>query len=200
MKASKLTKIALAVALATPVAAMAGSDITTGAGSPLTATVNLDFRIIIPKFVFLQVGTGTLLADNAAIDVVEWTPLVNQVGTGPLAANGAGVTARIIGNNGAITVNSNTPGALSNGAGDTIPYTDITAASTDFAHPAFAAAGPGTATVTVPNVGLSGKVTDRTATWTFTWANGAVIPAGTYGDIANAGANNSRVTYTASMP
>jgi len=132
MKASKLTKIALAVALATPVAAMAGSDITTGAGSPLTATVNLDFRIIIPKFVFLQVGTGTLLADNAAIDVVEWTPLVNQVGTGPLAANGAGVTARIIGNNGAITVNSNTPGALSNGAGDTIPYTDITAASTDF--------------------------------------------------------------------
>ncbi len=198
MKASKLTKIALAVALATPVAAMAGSDITTGVGA-ITATVNLDFRIIIPKFVFLQVGTGTLLADNAAIDVVEWTPTVAQLGTGPLAANSGVVTARIIGNGGVITVNSNTPGPLSNGAGDTIPYTDISATSSDFAHPAFAGVGLGTATVTVPNI-VPLKVTDRTATWTFSWANGAVIPAGTYGDIANAGANNSRVIYTASTP
>lgn len=199
MKASNLTKIAFALALAAPAATMAGSDITTGAGSPLTASVNLDFRIIIPKFVFLQVGTGTLLVDNAAIDTVEWTPSVAQVGTGPMLASSGTVTARVVGNNGIITVNSTTPGALSNGAGDTIPYTDITATSSDFAHPAFAAAGLGTPTATVPNI-VVGKVTDRTATWTFSWANSAVIPAGTYGDATNSGLNNSRVIYTASMP
>ena len=201
MKVSKLSKIALAVALATPVVAVAGSDITTGAGSPLTATVNLDFRIVIPKFVFLQVGTGTLLVDNAAIDTVLWTPTVALLGTGPIAADSGGVTARVIGNNGAITVTNTTPGALSNGAGDTIQYSEISAASTDFAHPPFANAGiTGTPTITVPNVGASGKVTDRTATWTFSWANAAVVPAGTYGDAAGLGANNSRVIYTASMP
>jgi len=198
VKVSKLTKIGLALVLATPVAAMAGSDITTGVGSPITATVNLDFRIIIPKFVFLQIGTGTLLSDNAAIDTVEWTPTLAQLGTGSLGASSGTVSARIIGNNGAITVNSNTLGALSNGAGDTIPYTDISAGSSDFAHPAFAASGPGTPTVTAPNIGT--KVTDRTATWTFSWANAAIIPAGTYGDATNSGLNNSRVTYTASMP
>jgi len=201
MKTSNLSRIALAVALAVPVASMAGSDITTtlGAGS-VSANVNLDFRIIIPKFVFLQVGTGTLLADNAAIDTVEWTPSVAQLGTGSIAASTPAVTARIIGNNGAITINSSTPGALSNGAGDTIAYTEISATSSDFAHPPFAASGAGpTPTVTVPNV-IPGRVTDLTATWTFSWANATVVPAGTYGDITNSGLNNSRVTYTASMP
>lgn len=201
MKVSKLTRIAVAVAFSAPVAAVAGSDITTGVATPLTATVNLDFRIVIPKFVFLQVGSGTLLVDNAAIDTVLWTPTIAQLGTGPIAASSGTVTARVIGNNGAITVTNTTPGALSNGAGDTIAYTEISATSTDFAHPPFAASGvTATPTVTVPNVGASGKVTDRTATWTFSWANASVIPAGTYGDAAGLGANNSRVIYTASMP
>ncbi len=71
MKSTKLTTLALAVALATPLFASATSDITTGAGA-LAASGTLDFRIIIPKFLFLQVGTGTFLVDNPAIDVVEF--------------------------------------------------------------------------------------------------------------------------------
>ena len=46
------------------------------------------------------------------------------------------------------------------------------------------------------NVTLSSgtKITDRTANWTFSYANSAVVAPGTYGT------TNGRVTYTASMP
>jgi hypothetical protein len=43
----------------------------------------------------------------------------------------------------------------------------------------------------------SGKVMNRDAKWTFTYLNSAVVAPGTYG---GTNVNNSRVTYTASMP
>jgi hypothetical protein len=57
---------------------------------------------------------------------------------------------------------------------------------------------PATGTGTGVNVTLSSgtKVTDQSATWTFSYANAAVVPAGTYGATGNSG----RVTYTATMP
>lgn len=199
MKSSKLTKLALALALATPLFASATSDITTGAGA-LAATGNLDFRVIIPKFLFLQVGTGTLMADDlASIDMVEFNVPLASLGAGPIAQTSpASITARLRGNNGGISLTATTAGAMSNGAGDTISFTTITAAAagaTSFAHPVFAD-GVASAPVAVP-VTSGTKITDRTTTWTFSYSNAAIVPAGTYGDTV---AKNGRVTYTASMP
>jgi len=201
MKSSKLTKLALALALATPLFASATSDITTGAGA-LAATGNLDFRVIIPKFLFLQVGSGTFMVDDAAsIDMVEFDVPLASLGSGaPIAQTSpASITARLRGNNGIISLIATTTGAMLNApAGDSISFTTITAAAagaTSFAHPVFVD-GAASAPVAVP-VTSGTKITDRTTTWTFSYSNAAIVPAGTYGDTV---AKNGRVTYTASMP
>ena len=198
-----LVKSAIALALATPLLAFAESAVTNGAGT-ITASARLDFRIIVPKVLFLAVGTGaagTSLTANGTIDLVtfDYTANAAAVGTGAVAGaiTGNVVPVRVVGNNGAITVTANTVGALTNGvATDTIPWTEITATSSDaanFPHPGIPASGAGTAA----NIAVSsGKVTNRTANWTYSYANNAVVPAGTYGAIVG---NNSRVTYTASM-
>jgi len=109
------------------------------------------------------------------------------------------VTARVIGNNGTITFTSTTLGALGNGSGDTISYAQIAAAvavntsATALAHPALLDGATSTVTLT-PAVG---KVMNRDAKWTYTYLNSAVVAPGTYGGV---NANNSRVTYTATMP
>ncbi|HXF78641.1 MAG TPA: hypothetical protein VN598_07245, partial [Usitatibacter sp.] len=118
-------------------------------------------------------------------------------GSGDLG-NGV-VTARVIGNNGTVTFTSTTVGALGNGAGDTISYGQIaTAAAANtsavvLAHPTLADASTTTVTLTP----ASGKVLNRDAKWTYTYTNAAVVAPGTYGGVNT---NNSRVTYTASMP
>jgi hypothetical protein len=202
------TKTALVLAIAaTPMFASAESAFTTGAGSPITASAKLDFQITIPKVLFLQVGTGTNLAANATVNKIDFTvPAVNvgdasvisaTAGSGDLG-NGV-VTARVIGNNGVITFSSTTTGALGNGAGDTISYAQIgtsvavNTSATALAHPALADA----ATTNVTLTPASGKVLVRDARWTYTYLNTNVVAPGTYG---GTNANNSRVTYTASMP
>lgn len=202
-----ILKAAIALAIAAPIAASAESNFTTGAGSPITATAHLDFQITIPKVLFLQVGTGTNMAANATINKIDFTvPAVNvgdasvinaSVGSGDLG-NGT-VTAKVVGNNGTITFSSTTVGALGNGAGDTISYAQIGTAvavntsAVALAHPALADA----ATTNVTLTPASGKVISRDAKWTYTYLNANVVAPGTYGGVNT---NNSRVTYTASMP
>jgi hypothetical protein len=109
------------------------------------------------------------------------------------------VTAKVVGNNGNITFSSTTVGALGNGAGDTISFAQIgTAVATNtsavaLAHPALADAPTTNVTLTP----ASGKVISRDAKWTYTYLNANVVAPGTYGGVNT---NNSRVTYTASMP
>src|SRR5260221_1282778 len=152
MNSTKLfTKTALVLAIAaTPMLANAESAFTTGAGTPITASARLDFQIIIPKVLFLQVGTGTANAANATINQIAFSvPAANvgdasviaaTVGSGDLG-NGT-VTAKVVGNNGTITFTSTTLGALGNGSGDTISYAQIATATaaltsaTVLAHPA----------------------------------------------------------------
>jgi hypothetical protein len=118
-------------------------------------------------------------------------------GSGDLG-NGT-VTAKVIGNNGTITFTSTTVGALGNGAGDSISFAQIgtsvaaLTSATALAHPALADA----ATTTVTLTPASGKVMSRDARWTYTYLNSNVVAPGTYGGVNT---NNSRVTYTASMP
>lgn len=194
------------LALAAPMAANADSTFTTGAGSPLTATAHLDFTILIPKFLYVRVGTGTNMATNALIDNIVYTVAAANIGSGtPVVGvggdlTGGQVTARVMGNNGSISFTSTTLGPLNNGGTDTISYAQIStavASNTSVAilpHPTLIDGGTTTLALT-PNVGT--KVTNLDAKWTFTYLNTNIVPSGAYGGI---NVNNGRVVYTASMP
>ncbi len=205
-----ITKTLLATALlaAVPMLANAESTFTTGTGTPITASARLDFQVAVPKILYLRVGTGTDFATSATINQIAFTVPAASLGNGtPVAAtaasgdlgNGA-VTARVIGNNGNITFTSTTLGALSNGAaGDTISYAEIGTAvaaltsAVPLPHPTLADGATTTLTLTP----VSGKVVNRDARWTYAYQNTNVVAPGTYGGVNT---NNSRVTYTASMP
>lgn len=194
MKKSIFLKSAIALALAAPLLASAESQLTIGAGA---AAARLDFRVVIPRVLFLAVGTGSAaLATNINVDTVTFDYTANPADVGAGAAAVAGsitgnvVPVRALGNNGVIALASTNTGALTNVAGDTIPWSQITATSSDTTN--FASPAPTGASV---NLGVTaGKITNRTANWTFNYANAAVVAPGTYGT------TNGRVTYTATMP
>lgn len=198
MKKSLILKTSLALALATPLLASAESQlVTTG-----NAVARLDFRVIIPRVLFLDVGAGATtvpVATNTNVDLVTFDFTANPaaVGTGaPGTSTNNVVPVRVVGNNGQIVLTAATTGALSNGSGDTIPWSQISATTSvpELPSPAIPLTGSGLGS----NVTLNGaKTTDRSANWTFSFANSTVVPAGTYGATV---ANNSRVTYTATMP
>lgn len=196
MKKALLLKSTLALALAAPLLASAESQLITGAGS---AVARLDFRVVVPRVLFLGVGTGAAgLANNTTIDTVtfDYTSNPAAVGTGVAAGaiTGNVVPVRVVGNNGQVSLTAATTGALTNATADTIPWSEITATSSLPALPSPVI--PATGTGAGSNVTLSSgtKITDRTANWTFSYANNAVVAPGTYGT------TNGRVTYTASMP
>jgi len=180
---------ALAV-LAFPLAAQAESNVTTGAGT-ISATARVTFNITIPRFIFLQVGTGTLLAANAAIDTIAFTPAVAVVGNStPVAATaGSGnlgngsVTVRIIGNAGNVTLGATGPANLTSGS-NTIPWTQIATAITGGAtHPTINGANA-TFTAIANVVNING-------TWTYSYLNTLTPASGTY---------TGQVLYTATTP
>ncbi|NDK39700.1 hypothetical protein DT603_12690 [Pseudoxanthomonas gei] len=207
MRLLSKTVLIAAVLAGVPMLAQAESTFTTGAGTPLTASARVDFQITIPKILFLQVGTGTAYAANAAINQIAFTVPAASVGNGTAVAatpasgdllNGV-VTAKVLGNNGDVTLSSTTLGALGNGSGDTISYSQITTTpavlSSAAALPAPALADA--ATTTLPALTAVNKIVNRDARWTYSYLNGGVVAPGTYGGVNT---NNSRVTYTASMP
>lgn len=207
-----LVALSVIAAIATPLAAHAESATVTGAG-PLTTNARLDFRITIPKVLFLRVGTGGLFgaAADATVNLIDFTVPANNVGDGVAVnatagsgdlGNGA-VTALLRSNAGVVTLTANTVGAINNGvAGDTIPWSEIAIANSNLVAPAFANTMPHLAAL--PASGASAnfapapvaKVTNVGSTWTFTYRNTNTVPAGTYGGV---GVNNGRVTYTASV-
>lgn len=220
MKRLSLTAAAAVAALTFTGTVFAESNINTAAGPNSTATARLDFSIVIPRVLFLQVGTGTNLANNTAIDLLTFTvpaaSLGNTVavaGTGGNLTNGA-VTVKVFGNNGDITLSASTMGALNNGGAtpDTIPWSEIVVTpsapgvasagyiATAIAHPAIPLSGAGVAnTITATN-----KVIRQEGIWTFTYKNTVAYPAGTYGGAGaaspGAGLNNGRIVYTATLP
>jgi len=200
---ANLKKVTMAVAVAGAMAsgsAMAASGIDTT--STYSVANNLDLRIVIPAFLYFRVGT-----DSATVDRITFSPTVAQVGTGAAIAgtggdaaggSGANVTAR--GNNGQITIATTvTGGGTGMGTGTAadgfINYNQIATTSSDapnFPAPALANAGIANTNVVLGGGPAgAGKVTNRTAVWTYSYANTTVPSAGTY---------NGTVTYTASMP
>jgi hypothetical protein len=179
---------AVAAAIAAPLAARAESNVSTGAGA-LSATARVNFSIVIPRFLFLQVGTGTLLAANATIDTISFAPAVAVVGNSTAVAGtggnltGGAVTARIIGNTGNVTLAATGPANLTSGS-DTIPWTQIaTAVTGGVTHPTINGAN---ATFTAAS-----GVVNVNGTWTYSYLNTITPAAGTY---------TGQVLYTATAP
>jgi len=204
MNLFKTTLLAAAMLAAIPMAAQAESQFVAGTGS---ASAKLDFRVTIPRVLFLRVGAGSDFADNATVNLIDFAPAAANLGNGASIAGtggdlGAGaVTAKVIGNNGTITLLATTAGALSNGAaGDTISYSQITTTPTSLTSATVLAApvlADGASAPVTLTPGAGTKVINRDARWTFGYANSAVVAPGTYGGVNT---NNGRVTYTASMP
>lgn len=176
---------AVALALAAPLLASAESQLTVGTGS---ATARLNFSVIIPRVLFLGVGSGSAsLANNATVDTLtfDYSAAAADVGSGTDSA-AQGVSVRVLGNNGQITLAAAGSGSgLSNGT-DTIAWSEILSSSTDATNLNVPAVG-GTAAPVIN----SAKVTNRTATWNYAYSNTNVAAPGTY---------TGQITYTASMP
>jgi hypothetical protein len=202
---AKLSALALALLAGS---AMANSTFVTGPG-PLNAGASVDLRVTIPKVLFVQVGAGSLLANNATVSLLDFT--VNPLNVGdstPVASvggdlgAGAGITARVVGNGGNISFTATTTGALNDGAGNNLSYSNFTVgvaahptfpSVTNLVHPALVDGATGaTSTLTAVN-----QVVNQSARWDFTYNNSSILAAGTYGGV---NLNNSRVTYTASLP
>lgn len=195
MKAKNLSKIALAVALAVPAIAAAESQWVVGPGN---ASANLDFQITIPRILYFQIGAGAFGTNNGVVTSMTATVPAANLGDGtPVSFAPALVPVRVVGNNGQITIAATTVGALNNGSGDTISFATITPNSTDNANLPSPPLADGAGAPVNVNIN-SGKVTDRSASWSFAYSNAAVVPPGTYG--GTGGAQNSTVTYTAAMP
>jgi len=187
MQANKLKVLAAAVAMALPLAANAESNIAlTPPTGTMTTNARVNINVVIPRFLFLQVGTGTLLANNAAIDTVTFNVPVANVGDGtPVTGTGGNltngqVTVRLIGNVGDVNLGA-TAALLTNGTGETIPWSQINVATAGGAtHPTIGGtAASFTATARVVNVNGS---------WTYGYLNNATPAEGTY---------SSQITYTA---
>ena len=203
----RFTKTLLVTAFlaALPMMANAESQFTTGTGTPITASARVDFTIVVPKIIYLRVGTGSNLANDVVVNLVTFTvPAANLGNSTPVAGTGGDltngvVTARVVGNNGTVTLSSTTTGNLTTGvAAELIPYSQITTTpavlSSATALPAPALASGATTSIALTQVN---RVTNQDARWTYTYLNNAVVASGTYGGV---NVNGGRVTYTASMP
>src|ERR1700692_1295476 len=130
-------------ALTLPLMAFAESNVQTGTATAAPgATAHVDFSIVIPKILYLRVGTGSTyssgtLASANTIDLITFSPAAGTVGNGIAVAGTGGdltggvETAAIVSNSGNVTLSASTGGALSDGAaGDSIPWTQITQTAT----------------------------------------------------------------------
>jgi hypothetical protein len=201
MKANmkKLMVAVAAVGAMTSGSAMAASA--TDTATPFAVVNNLDLRIVIPAFLYFRVGT-----DSATVDRITFSPTAAVLGnstpvagTGGDAAAGSGANVAVRGNNGQVVIGTTVAAATGMGTGTAadgfINYNQITTTSSDAANfpaPTLANAGiPNTNVVLGGGPVGAGKVTVRTAVWTYAYANTTVPSAGQY---------DGRVTYTATMP
>jgi hypothetical protein len=193
-RAKSFTKRALATALLTlsvvePV--LAESTLISGTGN---ASARLNFSVVIPRVLFLGVGTMTTTparATNTAIDTVSFTytnPALVGTGAAPTTTTNGSLPVAVFGNNGQVTLSVVNPVNLVGSTGNTvvIPFTSIGAASDQATLPVPAFGGA----AVLPTLN-GGRITNRTANWTFTYANTVSAPADTY---------TGQVTYTAAMP
>jgi len=165
--------------------ASAESTIDSSATGGYSTTARLDFRVTIPQFVSLRVGTAGATVDRVEFDLTS-TP--GNVGSGTdvarTNAGGAAIAVEFKSNGGNGTLAAAGSGTGLTDGTNTIAWTEIDGSS-DNAQLAVPAAG-GSVALTATN-----GVINRSANWTFTYDNTNVVGAGTY---------NGTITYTASNP
>jgi hypothetical protein len=177
----KLRKLALASLLTAtagiPAVTMADSDLAIGAGN--SATADLNFSVVIPQFIYFQVGA---VATPGTLDTVLFDLGVAGVepGTGTDVAD----------------TNSPVPVVLrSNAASITISAQALAGTGPLAAGSTEISATPSNPSIPVPGFGLSAASVagpiNASGNWVFTYDNAGVYPAGIY---------NTTVTYTAASP
>jgi len=210
MKAAVALRAWLAAAfLALPLVTFAESNIQTGAGA-LAATAHVDFRVVIPKILYLRVGTGSnytvgILANNAVKNLIRFAPTAAQVGNGTAVAGiggdlgGGAETAALVSNSGNVTLNATSAGALRDVAGDTIAFTQIKTTATAGFYPTQLPAPvlQNGASANILITAPVSRIIKADARWTYSYANTTLPPTGTYGGV---NVRNGRVLYTATMP
>lgn len=169
-------------------AANAGSSFSSGSGT-LTTSVNLQFSITIPRFVFLRVGAA------ASTNTLAYSPTVTQIinSTGVLPTGGdtgsgnSDVTVQVVSTAGNVRLSAATGNANLVSGSNSIPWSTLVATNPtgSITAPAF---NSGNITLTA-----SGGVVNQSGSWRYTWTNptNTVYAAGTY---------TGTVTYTATSP
>lgn len=159
------------------------------------ATARLDFRIDIGKYMYLRVGSaGTSLSTvaftlNPTIppaslaptsgnnQAVSWNSVAPTFG---VSASGAALPVEVGSNAGTVSLKAQVLQALSNGT-VTLPMSDVAISSSNAGLPPPPVPASGTGlTVTVTPTGFTNKVTQQTATWTFSYSPTTALTAGTY--------------------
>ena len=135
---AKAALAAAALSALLPFGAQAASQLQTAATGG--ASANLNFNVVIPRVLFLQVGTGPastmsplVLATNGAVNTISFDVPAASLGNGsPVTATGTSgdqgggaVTARVISNSGTVTLTITAPPNLTNATSDTLPLTEI---------------------------------------------------------------------------
>ena len=195
---ARIILLGLVMAIALCYANSVRADSSSATGANATASVNLDFQILIPRYIYFRVGTAgmvnTINFQPSAADMATPGALTN--GTGGDAGPGA-VNVEVITNaGGTITITpTNNSGALGLSDGGIVNYISYDQIGTgDGGHisaPGLSDAGGTPVTI------VSAGVTNLSDIWTYTYINPATPPvAGTYGGSLHGG----RVTYTAVLP
>ncbi len=182
-----------------PQRAKAESAYITAPTGAVTANARLMFSVNVERFLYLRVGTATPMNNNTQVDLVNFPVPSGTNGNGVAVSGGIPVVAQVRGNGGNIAFLNFTPGSLSNGT-QSVSYATLTATAAALSgspsvlnHPAFVNGGISAITT----LAAVANVVDAGATWTFKYANAAVLNAGVYGATV---ARNARVTYIVAMP
>ena len=194
----RFNSLASAVAIAVTVAGLAGFASVAQAESRVgtaTASARLDFQVVIPGVVFLQVGTGAFRQNIGAIDRIVFEPTDQQITDGGTVTATAGsgdlgggqVTVRVFGNTGALDLTSTATDLVS--GLNTIPWNQIAVAVTgDIPHDTFDEDGAMSVNLTAQG---ASPIVNRQGSWTYSYANTAGFRPGTY---------QGRVTYSVVSP
>lgn len=170
--------------------ALADSEFDVGNGA-LSASADLDFEIVIPRFLYLQVGSAGTTVDQVSFDLSGVASIADvdaNIGTGTAVAGDSTVGVRLVSNAGDVDLEAVGSGTgLSNGT-DIIPWSQITGTAATGGATGLDVPVVGAAAITIP---ASGGVVNRTDTWSFEYANDNLVAGGTY---------TGTVTYTATAP
>jgi hypothetical protein len=203
-----LARGSAAVCFAAIAAASVHAELTT-ATAPLlnptravSASARLDFAVTLGSFLSLQVGSPGSTIDTVGFDLTSLAPPTCTATPLPICfGNGTPVNATtnpslavtVKSNGGKVNLQAKVVTALTSGANNTIPMSQIVLTSSDAARlpaPLLPDTNPG-ASVNVTPTDFSGKVTVQSANWSFAYANTVSPAAGTY---------NGQVMFIATAP